>query len=69
MAASERAEAVAFLSGRARWPGLVGTRIQAAEREVDSMSPAERVFLEIEMMTRRPALHTAEYDPLNWGRG
>ena len=65
--ASERAEAVEFLAAKARWPGVAG-RVTAAERELGEMSQAERVFLEIEMATKRGSSHTADYDPLAWGR-
>jgi len=70
MTASERAEAVEFLASRGRWPGVVAGRVLAAEREVDSMTPAERVFLEIELSGRRRggSMHSADYDPLAWGR-
>ena len=67
MGASERAEAVEFLAAKARWPGVAG-RVTAAERELGEMSQAERVYLEIEMATKRGSSHTADYDPLAWGR-
>ena len=68
MATSARAEAVEFLSSRARWPGVDSARVAAAERELDGMNQAERVFLEIDMASRRAVSHSADYDPLVWGR-
>ena len=34
------------------------------ERELDSMTQAERVYLEIEMQARARVFHSSDYDPL-----
>ena len=66
-----RKEMIAYLAAVPRWPGADGiARAAATEAEVDSMSPRERVFLELEMIERRrerPS-HTYDYDPLAVGR-
>ena len=63
---SERARD--YLAAKARWPGVRGNRIEMIEAEMKSMSTAERVFLEIEMTEHAAATHSADYDPLVWGR-
>lgn len=37
---------------------------QRVSESIKSMTPAERVFLEIEMQARSAAVHTFDYDPL-----
>jgi len=39
-------------------------RSQQIETSLDSMTPAERVYLEIEMQGRKGSLYTADYDAL-----
>ncbi len=64
-----RESAIAYLAAQARWPGAnLSERMAGVENEVDSMTVAERVFLEVEMRERSTRLHSYDYDPCAWGR-
>jgi hypothetical protein len=63
----ERERARDFLGGRMMMPGP-GNLLGHVERELDEMTPAERVYLEIEMAEKFKAAHSWNYNPSAWGR-
>lgn len=62
----EREEIAAFLEGALMKP-LHHNRLQHDQRvsaSINTMTRAERVYLEIEMQDQRRAVHSFDYDPI-----
>lgn len=65
-----RQRAGQYLAGRMMLPGAMSSAAfsRHVSRELDAMTPRERIFLEIEMAERAEAAHSYEYDPSGWSR-
>ena len=60
----ERNRAGDYLSTRMMLPGGAYGELGAhVERELDQMTPSDRVFLEIEMARKEEQWHSFDYDP------
>lgn len=66
---AERLEARAFLASRIVAPGLHAPALmRRVEDELFAMTPAERVWMEIDMRQAEGEMFTAEYEASAWSR-